>query len=163
MILGKDPRHGKLHATPMMLFWLLLIFYSKLNLRAVRRSMLDLYSATVLHAARASPALADVVQLRWILMSLPATQANQKTCCCITLLALCRKGLTSCSAGNLCTMGRSSAVMETIAFPNLCTPWWTGRRFASLRLLWLGVGWMGACSRLCPLRQGSRGRASKLI
>ena len=75
VILGKDPRHGKLHATPMMLFWLLLIFYSKLNLRAVRRSMLDLYSATVLHAARASPALADVVQLRWILMSLPATQA----------------------------------------------------------------------------------------
>ena len=75
VILGKDPRHGKLHATPMMLFWLLLIFYSKLNLRAVRRSVLDLYSATVLHAARASPSLVDGVQLRWILMGLPATEA----------------------------------------------------------------------------------------
>ncbi len=75
VILRPDPRHGKLHATPMMLFWLLLIYYSKMNLRAVRRSLLDLYSATVLHASRACPSLADGVQLRWILMSLPAPQA----------------------------------------------------------------------------------------
>ena len=37
VILRTDPRHGKLHATPMMLFWLLLIFYSKMNLRAVQK------------------------------------------------------------------------------------------------------------------------------
>ncbi|CAJ1379993.1 unnamed protein product [Effrenium voratum] len=67
----EDTRHGKVSASPLLLFWLLFMLYSNLNLHAVRRKLLDLYSASVLHAAQMTPSLSEAAQLRWILMCVP--------------------------------------------------------------------------------------------
>ena len=58
-------RHGKVSASPLLLFWLLMMLYRDMNLHEVRRKLLDLYSASTLHAAQMTP------QLRWILMCVP--------------------------------------------------------------------------------------------
>ena len=66
-----ETRHGKVSASPLLLFWLLLMLYRDMNLHEVRRKLLDLYSASTLHAAQITPSLSDVSQLRWILMCVP--------------------------------------------------------------------------------------------
>ena len=64
-------RHGKVSASPLLLFWLLMMLYRDMNLHEVRRKLLDLYSASTLHAAQMTPSLTNVSQLRWILMCVP--------------------------------------------------------------------------------------------
>ncbi|CAJ1370556.1 unnamed protein product [Effrenium voratum] len=61
----EDTRHGKVSASPLLLFWLLFMLYSNLNLHAVRRKLLDLYSASVLHAAQMTPTHRYSVALGW--------------------------------------------------------------------------------------------------
>ena len=64
-------RHGKVSASPLLLFWLLMMLYRDMNLHEVRRKLLDLYCASTLHAAQMTPSLTNVSQLRWILMCVP--------------------------------------------------------------------------------------------
>eukprot|EP00435_Cladocopium_sp_Y103_P075461 s20_g58.t1 len=71
MIRHEGGKHGKLRASPLLLFWLLLMLYSNINVRAVRRKLLDLYSASVLRAAQMTPSLSEAAQLRWILTCIP--------------------------------------------------------------------------------------------
>jgi hypothetical protein len=70
-IVYKNDRHGKVRVTPSMMLWLLATFYADMNVRSLRRHLLNLYSATTLYVARANPCLTDAAQLRWILSSVP--------------------------------------------------------------------------------------------
>jgi hypothetical protein len=70
-ILYKHERHGQVRVTPSLMLWLLATFYADMNVRSLRRHLLNLYSATTLYVARANACLTDAAQLRWILSSVP--------------------------------------------------------------------------------------------